>query len=329
MWAFTKPIELIRYLFVWRINGPLVRLPRCLSAELSLVLGSAIADHLPTRQARPWRQALSPWDKYGGLAALGKQKINRPPEAPWPVETVLFPYPGKLVYGPGEMILWELKLLGESADHGFFLETILPAVEAVGSASDQQWRRLNKLWGRFEIHAVYAAHGPRWEPIVSAGRLDLSYRPTPDQWADGLPFDAESKRVLDRLVWVTPFDFSDGAGGGRRKRKKRPPTLEDILEALKLRMSLLLPGKHHTSDDVWDVLSAEDQAAFRSALELAARIPVRRADLEPAPKRWPGRWIGTQTFPSIPGPLVPYLELASILHVGRQTHLGCGTFRLE
>jgi hypothetical protein len=94
-------------------------------------------------------------------------------------------------------------------------------------------------------------------------------------------------------------------------------------------MSQLLPGKHHTPEDVWSVLSEEDRASFRIVMEQAALIPIRRQSLKPAPKRGPGRWIGTQTFPSIPHPLIPYLELASILHIGKQTHFGCGTFAIS
>ena len=51
--------------------------------------------------------------------------------------------------------------------------------------------------------------------------------------------------------------------------------------------------------------------------------------LEPAPRDWPGRWIGSQSFMKISPHLLPYLELASILHIGKHMHLGCGTFALE
>jgi hypothetical protein len=94
-------------------------------------------------------------------------------------------------------------------------------------------------------------------------------------------------------------------------------------------MSSLLPGKHHTPDDVWDALSAAERASFQAILEQASHIPVHHKKLKRAPKSWPGRWIGTQTFASIPHPIIPYLELASILHIGKQTHFGCGTFAIS
>jgi len=335
MWPFIKPVKLIRYLLVWRVNSSLVRLPRCLSTELSLGLGIMIANRLPTRQARPWRKALASWDEYGGISLIGKKKPRTLPEASWPIETVLFAYPGKQIYGQGELILWELKLMGESADHGLFIEVILPALEEAASVSDPQWQRKHGLWGRFDIHAVYVARGPQWEPIVSDGHLDLNYRATPVQWAEGLTFDLRSERIFDRLTWLTPFDLTgDTEASDRRRRRKKiaphqVPTLHSILESLIIRMSLLLPGKHHTPDDVWDVLSAEEQSSLRAVREQVSSIPMGYTDLKPAPKRWPGRWIGTQTFASIPHPIIPYLELASILHIGKQTHFGCGTFMIS
>ena len=334
MWPFITPIKLIRYLLVWRVTGSLVHVPRCLSAEISLVLGIIIANRLPTRQARPWRKSLAPWDEHGGLSLVGKKKPIRLPDASWPMKTVLFVYPGKRTYGQGELILWELKLLGESADHGLFLEVILPAMEEAGTTVlDPKWQRQNVLWGRFDIHAVYVARGPQWEPIVRDRRLDLSYQASPVQWAEGLGFEQRSERIFDRLTWVTPFDFTEDSGRPRRKTKltarEEAPTLPGILESLIARMSQLLPGRHHTPEDVWNVLSEEERASFQAALEQAAQIPILSQRLKPAPKRGPGRWIGTQTFRSIPHPLIPYLELASILHIGKQTHFGCGTFAIR
>jgi len=333
MWPFIKPIKLIRYLLVWRVNASLVRLPRSLSAELSLVLGTMIANRLPTREAGAWRKALAPWDKLGGLSLVGEKKPARLPQASWPMEAVLFVYPGKRTYGTGELILWELKLLGESADHGLFLEALLPAMEEAGSVSEPQWQRQNVLWGRFDVHAVYVARGPQWEAIVREGRLDLNYRATPVQWAEGLSFDQRSGRVFDRLTWLTPFDLGDDPKSKIQNRKSpienRAPTLQSILQSLIARMSQLLPGKHHTPEDVWNVLSEEEQTSFQAVIDQAALVPIRGQSLKPAPKRGPGRWIGTQTFPSIPHPLIPYLELASILHVGKQTHFGCGTFAIR
>ena len=334
MWPFIKPIKLIRYLFVWRVNGSLVRLPMCLSTETSLVLGTIIANRLPTRQAHPWRKALAPWDKYGGTSLIGQKKPKRAPEISWPIETVLFVYPGKLTYGQGELIMWELKLMGESADHRLFLEVILPAMEEAGSVSDPRWRHRNILWGQFDIHAVYVARGPQWEPLVSDGRLDLNYHATPVQWAEGLTFDLRSERIFDRLTWITPFDLSDKSSAGVQRSTKKispqqVPTLHSILESLVVRMSLLLPAKHNTPDDVWNILSAEERTSLQAIMEQASRIPVHHTNFKPAPKYWPGRWIGAQTFPSIPRPVIPYLELASILHIGKQTHFGCGTFVID
>jgi hypothetical protein len=345
MWPFISPISLIRYLVVWRVNASLVWVPRYLAAEISQVLGTLIANRLPTQEAYRWRKTLAAWDE----ANKDKEKPEIPevfPDTLWPIESVVFVYPGKPSYGPGERILWEFKLLGASADHGRFLEVILPAMEEASTTADPRWQRQNGLWGKFDIDSIYVARGNRWEPFVRTGQLDLRYRATPEQWAEGLMFAPPAGRIFDRLTWLTPFDLSAPPPPAplveeskpRRPRRadrrlkriptKQAPTLPRILEALAARLCVFLPGKYHTTADVWNSLSAEEQAALQAALEQAAIIPLHHQGFSPAPKHGPGRWIGTQTFPSIPSPIIPYLELASILHLGQQTHFGCGTFSI-
>lgn len=320
MWNFIRPVNLIRYLIVWKVNGSLIQLPRYLSTALSQVMGTLIANRLPTQQARPWRKALEAWDNAAAtIKPPGEIPKNPIPEVAWPIEAVLFAYPGKRTYGRGEAILWELKLGGDSADHGLFLELILPAMEEAASTADPRWHRPNGLWGRFDIQAVYAARGARWEPVVGEGRLDLSYRPNPIQWAEGLTFGQGLKRDPYRLTWITPFDPG---------RTSKEPALPEILDALMDRMARFLPGKNRTAPEAWALLSPDEQAAVRLALQQVKTHPLKRQPLKPAPKGCPGRWIGTQTFTTIPQGLLPYLELASILHIGKQTHLGCGTFAL-
>lgn len=325
MWSFIQPLNLMRYLCVWRINRAVVRLPKYLSTELAQVLGTIIAERLPTAAARPWQKALNLQSADSPTLNLEGSTFNG---SVWPVEAVLFTYPGKLTYGPGEVILWELKLLGSALDHGFFLEVILPALEAAGQTSDPRWYRSNSLWGRFDIQAIYAARGPRWEPVVSDGRLNLRYRADPLQWADGLTWQFSSSRRLTQLTWLTPFDLGD-APGDDSSAPAESPTLQLLLEALLARMARLLPGKYTTPGDVWNLVGPEEQAALWDALAQADRAPLRRHNLKPAPKEWPGRWLGQQTFAPIPPPLLPYLELASILHLGRHTQVGCGTFVLD
>lgn len=351
MWSSLHQISLIRYLFVCRVNRAMVRLPSCLSGELSLALGSTIIDRLPTARAKQWRKALAPWlaypegellqDKLGRRNEMAEQKPLEPvPAAGWPLESVLFVYPGKAMVGPGELILWELKLMGPEADHGFFLEVILPALEELSSTPAAPWYQQNSLWGRFDIQAVYAARGSSWERVVSDSRLDLRYQATPSQWADGLDFGLNQMRPFTTLTWLTPFDLTTPPPPKLDEPppppppipKKIPPaevpTLQMLLEALLARIAQLLPGRHTTPEEVWNILGTGEQLALVSALEEAGQIRLRNHRLKQGPKHWPGRWMGKQTFASIPFSVVPYLELASILHLGRQTHYGCGTFRL-
>ena len=199
MSPFTRHLDLIRYLMVWRVNRSLVQLPRCLSLELSRGLGALIARRLPTREAHQWQQVEAAWESAAESASRGRRSRGASPELAWPIETVLFPYPRKRVYGPGEVVLWELKLLADSADHGLFLEWVLPAMEEASTTADPRWHQPRSLWGRFDIQGVYAARGLRWEPVVEDGRLDLQCRVTSTQWREGLTFGQDAERDLGRI----------------------------------------------------------------------------------------------------------------------------------
>ncbi len=336
MWTFLKPLNLIRYLIVLRVNSSLVRMPHYPATECSLVLGSMIANRLPSREAKPWQKSLAAWDEYGGISIVGRKKPKHVPNASWPIETVLFFYPGKRSYSSGELIFWELKLMGECADHGIFLETILPALEETGFASDTPWVSANTLWGHYDIHAVYAARGERWEPIVQEGKLDLQYKPTPHQWASNLELEPSLKFDSLNLEWITPFDLRENLPANRNKyhKRKKPcknemPTLQRILNALLERTSQLLPAKHAVSADIWEAIGEDEQFQLTDLLEQASHTSIRNYHFTHPPKEWPERWIGHERLTHVPQAAIPYLQLASILHIGGQTHLGCGTFRVE
>ena len=336
MWELISPVNLIRYLIVWRVTGPAVNIPApaCLSMEISQALGQMIAARLPTGRARAWRKALK--IERTGLQSAPAGTFD----AVWPIPSVIFAYPGKRTYGQGEVILWELKLLGDSADHNLFLEVILPAMEEAATTADPQWRRPRGLWGRFDVQGVYVARGRQWEPVVADGRLDLDYRPGPKQWAEGLTFGrtenpAEHLPELHQLTWLTPFDLGimpDAPKPARRSRSKKNiapaeiPTLQGLTDALMARITDLLPGRNRSIDDVWALLSQEEQGALRAAIE-SVRGQYCVDKYASSGTKCPGRWMGHQTFAQpIPPALLPYLELGSILHLGRHTHFGCGTF---
>ena len=82
-------------------------------------------------------------------------------------------------------------------------------------------------------------------------------------------------------------------------------------------------------EDGRDALISAGPLRLQEAMQAADDVLLRSADLERVPDRWPGQWRGTQVFASIPALCFPSLQLASILHVGRQTHFGCGTFVLS
>lgn len=336
MWNFIKSINLLRYLIVWRVNAMFVQLPRYFAIELSQTLGTLIAERLPAPLPREWRRALDAW----ASAEQQAESLSRPifTDTAWPLRSVLWVYPIKRGFGLGETIVWELKLIGDSADHGIFLEHILPAMEQATTTTDPRWQYHGSVWGHFDIQAIYVARGAQWEPLVTEGKLDLDYRAMPTQWAEGLTFQAEATCPRTRLTWITPVDLSSNAiydtdqsaswQQAAHASAGRALTMHQILDALMERLTVFWHGKQSTVEQVWAMLSAEEQTELWHGLERAQLVSGKQ-QLERVPRYVPGRWIGTQVFSEIPATLVPYLELAAIVHVGKHTHLGCGTFRLE
>jgi len=294
------------------------------------VLGTIIGNRLSTNEAGPWRKALAPLQEYDEQERADSGKHNQTiPANPWPIAATLFPYSGKITYGKEELLLWELKLLGESADHGLFLEVLLPAMEEAGYTADPRWKKKHRLWGNFEVHNIFVARGKHWEPLVREGKLDLRYRPTPAQWQEGLTFAAPASRIFDTLTWLTPFAHDERVMNGRVKKRNVliVPNAQNILESLLWRVAKLLPGRFNTPAQALASMNADQLAAWQAAETEAVSLIVRHHELQP-PRRYDlGEMIGTQKFSAaLPPTLLRYLELAAILHVGKFAHYGCGTF---
>jgi hypothetical protein len=315
-------IKLLRYLCVWRVNSSLVRVPHLFHQELPWVLGQLIAEHLPTREARPWNKHLERWREYLHQNAQANRYGRRRPEMPeaiWPFQAVFFPYPGKHTYGRYEPILWELKLLGNSADHLFFLEVILPAMEAAGYTKDSRWHQRNTLWGRFDIDAVYVARGREWDPLVENGEVDLRYVPTPRQWTEA-HLDIPDTSFTE-LHWITPFALMSKDG---QSPDPGAPSMSMLLQALIVRLQEILASQHKGTADLWNWLDEAQASQLRTALAQAEHVQLCQHTLEPAGV--PGQRQGVQTFSPIPASLLPYLDLAAMLHLGKGTQFGYGSF---
>lgn len=336
MFSFLNRISLIRYLVVWRVNSSLAFFPRYLSIDISRVIGSIIAQRLPSSEKTAWKKSLDPlMIQTNSISKDKKEKIKSIPDVAWPINAVLFFYPGKRTYGRDELVFWELKLFGEHADHGLFLEMILPAMEEASYMSNPQWNQRNRLWGHFDIANVYAARGNHWEPVVKEGRLDLRYRATPFQWQENLRTKPKSLYRFTRLNWMSPFNLSEVVLNlnkfkfsfeNRTLFYNNAPTLTLLLASLLYRVNELLHGRSKIHENIGDFFDDEDRKVFHQVLEKVNKIPIKSKNIKPAPTTWPGKWIGVQRFHAIPRSIIPYLELASILHIGKQTHFGCGSF---
>jgi hypothetical protein len=348
MLNIIRNLRLVRYLVVWRVTGDHLRLSTTSSSDISYTLGNIIAKRLPASEAQAWRHAAKYWSAYPELLplhthtdfALSDTSPSDPqlvPISPWPIESVIFPYPAKQVYDKGDPILLELKLFGQHAQHELFLDIILPALEAASQAKHHTSAQQDEIWGHVEIQAIYAARGMTWEPFMKGGHLDTTYRPTPDQWAEGIAFHPPVVSRYHTLLWLMPFEFKNRAirdpYASTSPSKQQPlaplPSLRDLLGALLVRVRHLLPEFTLKSSDVLARLTSQEQASLKEHLLKEYSPSKLRASLESIPKEWPECWLGVQRFPSIPVELLPSLQLASILHIGKHTHVGYGTFSMR
>jgi hypothetical protein len=338
----APPIKLLRYLFVLRVNSTLVRLAPCPPANFAYALACVIADRLSTIEAKPWRKVVATWEGHDvgadgdqtaepvaskrGVSTLpkGKPMLAALSDAVWPIDAVIHIYPAKQIYGQGEQILWEIKLLGGSADHALFLETVLPAVEAAGSTRAARWQHGANLWGHYDIDAVYVAQGLRWQPLVQQGKIDLARQPSPVQWRQELPLQSKQRYPPRNLTWLTPFAFAETQEQAHDapRREPRPPDLRTILSAAGERIERYAPGWLNAGPNGKTI-------SWPTILEQAQACRVVNAELYPPAKGWPGQGMGEQSFNQLPHAAIPYLTLASILHIGQYAHWGYGTFALE
>ncbi|WP_080804076.1 type III-I CRISPR precrRNA processing endoribonuclease Cas6 [Desulfamplus magnetovallimortis] len=324
--------DLIRYLFVLEVNSTLVWLPKWPAMELSLLLGEVIADALPIVDARAWKKSLSAWHSYCSDVARKKASVKFVNRNPWPIDAVIFWYPAKRSYGKGERILFELKLLGRSADHELFVEVILPAMEQIAMNPYIGTKYKNSLWGHFDISSVYSARGSSWKPILKNGKLDLRRKIISSQWSNGLKFGPDSFNSLDRIRWLSPFlvaPASNKAGRTGNRKSMPVPPLSSILEAIAERVCYVTLGKYSTAMDFLNSIEKDELASWREAMKYADSNSICRHNIKKSSQLFSGLRMGSQTFKTpVHETLIPFLSLGSILHIGEYTHFGCGTYTM-
>lgn len=321
---FMHSLKMLRYLIAWRVNTSLVRLPINFSAVLSKTLGNAIADLLSTKDSRQWRKSID-IERQQQFNASTIQPDNYP-ESLWPIHAILLPHTLKRNYGVNEIILWELKLLGDSADHGFFLETILPAMEQLSCGEIPDRRSRINVWGHFDIHNIWIANGNVWDPLISDGNLNLRYHPKLLQWKSHINEQTYCKEMTKRkrLVFIRPFAFDHE--NISHIKDQFLPDMSKIIESVIRRWSFFTSG--NIKQDLWDLVPPSIIVEVRKAWETSCMMRIHSSLISPALNDEPGLWKGELMYEEIPFFLLPYLDMASIIHIGKKTHYGCGTFTM-
>jgi hypothetical protein len=204
--------------------------------------------------------------------------------------------------------------------------------------NNPEWNSRNRLWGHFDILNIYAALGNTWQPFVSNGKLNLELRINPKQWLEGLDFKPTALRDLKYIDWVVPADLSEDYSGyfaldlpDEKEKLKfcKAPPLSLILFSLIQRINRLLYEPTRSLIKIEDVLKAADEKAFLNAFQQSIQANITDNKFKEVPHSWPGKFYGLQKYSSISRAITPYLNIASILHVGKYTHFGCGTFEMR
>lgn len=322
MSLLIEKIDLIRYLLVLKITGPQVKLLRRSIPEFSYVLGKIMAERMAKAKSKAWWKNLTTAKEWLFSSARETRDM---PETFWPIQSAWLVYTQKTRLSRGESLFLELKLFSNAAEHHFFLETVLPGLEEAGRISNHESRMKSNLAGNFEIESIYTAKKLKWEPVVKQGRLDFRAQIDSRQWAEGMDArPGKRNKPLTRLSWITPLDL-DAKNG----IPEQPPDMHQLIEKVLYRYKLLT-SKGYTSDErfVSDFTSKET-AQLQDCLEQAGNVEVRGFNQTFLKTTPPYFWLGEQYFAPVPESLVPLLELASIIHIGRYTHYGYGTFRLN
>ena len=306
----------------------MVRLPIAFPAVLSKTLGNVIADRLSTKDARRWRKTIDieRQQLFNASATGASHYTNDYPESYWPIHSIILSHTLKRNYGLNENIFWELKLIGDDADHGFFIETILPAMEQLScEVSKDRLSRMN-VWGHFDIQNVWIANGNSWESLITDGNLNLRYHPHPLQWNSHFSEQTYHRGMLEqkKLVFLTPFEFEHQNLG--HINDQFVPGMSQILESLIRRW--IYYTSYRIQKDIWDLVPSSILVEVKQALETACNMRIDSYQITPALNDEPGSWKGELTYNKIPFFLLPYLDMAAILHVGNKTHYGCGTFTM-
>lgn len=308
-----KSIPLLRYLFLLRIHKPLLVLPPYLALELAYTTSVMISERLPSSQLKPWKKLITAWETANPVSEDRRTRlILNPPQSAWPLELAWLPYRVKQTYGYGEIIPCELKLFGRNASHELFLELILPVLEAAGLNPDSHWNGMH-------VESVYVARGRQWEPVVENGQIDFSIRPGTRQWCDGLDLTIIPAGHTHRLRWYTPYAHTPEPPLIRKREhlcrlaQENAPGMSALVQALAARLEKVAP--EISNDWLSDI---ED---------LAVEVQSDPSNVNCPPKNWPGTVWGDQELSHVPEQMMPILRLASMLHIGFHTHVGCGNFR--
>ena len=314
-------VQILRYLFVLRVNCSLIETLKQPEQEIVHLLAALIAENMGGADGKAWKKAAR--RLANGSVAVSVDTVPLPGPPPWPVDAVVLAENPGTRLGLDEHFLFELTLFGDRIGHHFILEYLLPALEQAGYSRMEGQAKFG-LWGNYEVVGLFCAHGADWEPVIDEGLLSSEYFPAPDQWARDFMMSGAGK-MFTRLDWIRPL-APDAA------MPENGPDMPWLLAALERRMTalkLLNRGSATDMDALVQGIPGMEKTSWQQAVDAAQAMPAPVSVLRPVEKKHPAKAvIGRQYFSAIPPVVLPWLELASLLHLGLHTNYGYGGFSL-
>ena len=322
MWHELLHIPYLRYRIVCRVTGPLLYLPPLYELHESAfgregkpnsrgrVFYSLVRDWLrrqftcTSRNPCPGCQQGSPCD---WMALFG----NLPEEASHHF-VIVPPLAPKKVYRAGETFAWEIKLLGRSAAHELFATRFMPALEMGGLlAGVGNWSELvDGHFGRFEIAQVSVDAGNAWQEIYN--RKQWFHQHVAPLYLDRMLPAMLNHQAYSTITWITPFCLQ------KKHENLTQVTLADLLYFIWRRLCVLHQGN-------------VDKILLHNILQQADKTEMLHHDLLPiASYREHDTLyrIGRIAYSHIPDALLPLCLAGSLIHIGKSTRYGYGTYCL-
>lgn len=163
-------------------------------------------------------------------------------------------------------------------------------------------------FGRFEIDKIWAEEDGRWLEVYN--RKSWFHRSVSPLYIDENMPKISEKDIYKEILWLTPFCFK------KKHKEVEEISLTTIIYFIMCRLSTLQCKKY-------DFNPALQEAEKATLVSQRLRYIATRKGRDNSYKT------GNLIYDAIPSPLIPLLVAGSLVHLGKGTRSGNGTYCLK